>query len=185
MSPFELILAEAANFPVTVLCALLGVSTSGYYAFMSRGRSSRRDTDERLTTKIRAVHARTRGVYGSRRMVAELGEPAGRNHIARLMRENDLLARAPRRFRTTTDSKHSAPIAPNLLAQDFTTNAPNRVWVGDITYAGPLRAGATSRRCSTSSDAASWAGPSPTTCARSCHSGRCSGLWRLAALRLA
>jgi putative transposase len=134
MSPFELILAEAANFPVTVLCALLGVSTSGYYAFLNRGRSSREDTDERLTTKIRAVHARTRGVYGSRRMVEELDEPAGRNHIARLMRENDLLARAPRRFRTTTDSKHALPIAPNLLAQDFTTDGPNRVWVGDITY---------------------------------------------------
>ena len=134
MSPFEIILAEAAQFPVTVLCALLGVSTSGYYAFLARGRSMREATDLRLTTKIRAVHARTRGVYGSRRMAEELDEPVGRNHVARLMRENDLLARSPRRFRVTTDSKHSLPIAPNLLEQDFTADGPNRVWVGDITY---------------------------------------------------
>ena len=134
MSPFEIILAEAAQFPVTVLCALLGVSTSGYYAFLARGRSMREATDLRLTTKIRAVHARTRGVYGSRRIAEELDEPVGRNHVARLMRENDLLARSPRRFRVTTDSKHSLPIAPNLLEQDFTADGPNRVWVGDITY---------------------------------------------------
>jgi putative transposase len=134
MSPFEIILAEAAQFPVTVLCALLGVSTSGYYAFLARGRSTREATDLRLTTKIRAVHARTRGVYGSRRMAEELDEPAGRNRVARLMRENDLLARSPRRFRVTTDSKHSLPIAPNLLEQDFSADGPNRVWVGDITY---------------------------------------------------
>lgn len=134
MSPFEIILAEAAQFPVTVLCALLGVSTSGYYAFLARGRSMREATDLRLTTKIRAVHARTRGVYGSRRMAEELDEPVGRNHVARLMRENDLLARSPRRFRVTTNSKHALPIAPNLLEQDFTVDGPNRVWVGDITY---------------------------------------------------
>ena len=78
MSPFEIILAEAAQFPVTVLCALLGVSTSGYYAFLARGRSTREATDLRLTTKIRAVHARTRGVYGSRRH----GRGAGRTRGA-------------------------------------------------------------------------------------------------------
>jgi transposase InsO family protein len=134
MNPFEIILAEAAQFPVTVLCSLLGVSTSGYYAYLSRGRSAREDTDLRLTTKIRAIHAGTRRVYGSRRMTRELDEPVGRNHIARLMREHGLLARSPRRFRVTTDSKHALPIASNLLKQDFTTDGPNRVWVGDITY---------------------------------------------------
>lgn len=134
MSPFEIILAEAAQFPVTVLCALLGVSTSGYYAYLSRGRCVRDETDLRLTTKIRAIHAGTRGVYGSRRMTQELDELAGRNHVARLMRENGLLAQSPRRFRTTTDSNHRLPTAPNLLQQEFNTDGPNRVWVGDITY---------------------------------------------------
>jgi transposase InsO family protein len=134
MNPFEIIRAEAANFPITVLCLLLGVSKSGYYAFLGRGRSERRDTDLRVTTKIRAIHADTRGVYGSRRMTEELDEDVGRNRVARLMRENGLLACSPRRFRVTTDSDHALPIAPNLLEQDFTADAPNRVWVGDITY---------------------------------------------------
>jgi putative transposase len=134
MNPFEIIRAEAANFPITVLCLLLGVSKSGYYAFLGRGRSERQDTDLRVTTKIRAIHAGTRGVYGSRRMTEELDEDVGRNRVARLMRENGLLARSPRKFRVTTDSDHPLPIAPNLLEQDFTADAPNRVWVGDITY---------------------------------------------------
>jgi len=88
-------------------------------------------------TKIRTVQKETGGVYGSRRMTAELqedGEKVGRRHVQRLMRENGLQARGPRRFRKTTDSGHAAPVAPNLLKQDFSAAAPNRVWVGDITY---------------------------------------------------
>jgi transposase InsO family protein len=134
MNPFEIIRAEAAKFPVTLLCTLLGVSTSGYYAFLQRGHSTRQDTDLRLTTKIRAIHARTNAVYGSRRMKRELDERVGRNHVARLMRDNGLLARTPKRFRVTTDSDHALPIAPNLLEQNFTADGPNRVWVADITY---------------------------------------------------
>lgn len=134
MNPFEIIRAEAAHFPVTLLCSLLGVSTSGYYAYLGRGRSGRQESDLRLTTKIRAIHAGTRSVYGSRRMTHELDEVVGRNRVARLMRENGLLARSPKRFRVTTDSDHDLPVAPNLLEQNFTTDAPNRVWVADITY---------------------------------------------------
>ena len=127
MSSFEIIRAEAASFPVTVLCELLGVSTSGYYAYLNRERSVGANTDLRLTTKVRAIHARTRGVYGSRRMQRELDEPVGRNRLARLMREHGLLARAPRRFRTTTASTHSLPVASNLLDQDFDVHELNRV----------------------------------------------------------
>ena len=119
MSSFEIIRAEAANFPVTVLCELLEVSKSGYYAHLARTTSARQQTDERVTTKVRAIHARTHGVYGSRRMMHELDEPIGRNHLARLMREHDLLARTPRRFRVTTDSSHALPVASNLVEQDF------------------------------------------------------------------
>jgi transposase InsO family protein len=134
VNPFEIIRSEAARFPVTLLCALLHVSTSGYYAWAGRPRSARHDADLRVTTKIRAVHARTRGVYGSRRMKRELDEVVGRNRVARLMRDHDLLARVPRRFRVTTDSAHHLPVAPNLLGQNFVAKAPNRIWVGDITY---------------------------------------------------
>ena len=72
MNLFEIVRTEAANYPVTVLCRLLGVSKSGYYAHVGRGPSARADNDLRITTKIRAIHARTRGVYGSRRMVHEM-----------------------------------------------------------------------------------------------------------------
>lgn len=134
MSVFELIRAEAAEFPIARLCALLGVSTSGYYAYVGRPPSDRTTTDERITTKLRALQSKTLGVYGSRRMRAELDESVGRNRVARLMRQSSLLARAPRRFRVTTDSKHSLSLADNLLKQNFTTSEPNRVWVADITY---------------------------------------------------
>jgi putative transposase len=83
---------------------------------------------------MKAIHARTRGVYGSRRMIAELGEPIGRNRVARSMRANGLQPRVRRRFRITTDSSHTLPVAPNLLMQNFSTEGPNRVWTSDITY---------------------------------------------------
>jgi putative transposase len=134
VSPFELVRAEAARFPVRVLCRLVGVSSSGYYAWRRRPPSARCVANGRLVAKIRAVHAATRGVYGSRRMVRELDEPVGRNRLARIMSENGLRARAPKRFRITTDSDHSLPIAPNLLQQDFSADQPDQVWVGDITY---------------------------------------------------
>ena len=134
MNPFEIIRTEAAQFPVRQLCKLLGVSPAGYYASRRRMRPARSSTDTRIVTRIRAIHASTRGAYGSRRMVAELNEPVGRHRVARLMRENGLLARTRRRFRITTDSSHALPIAPNLLQQDFSADGPNRVWTADITY---------------------------------------------------
>jgi len=137
MSEFELIRAEAANFPVTLLCELLEVSKSGYYAWRERPACSRDRDDVRLVTKIRAVHACNGAVYGSRRMTEELradDEVVGRSRVVRLMRENALQARRPRKFKTTTDSKHDKPIAPNLLEQQFDVDAPDEAWVGDITY---------------------------------------------------
>ena len=105
MNPFEIVRAEAAQFPVTLLCSLMGVSPSGYYAFLNRGRSERANTDLRVTTKIRALHSRTRGVYGSRRMTKELDEPVGRNRVARLMRDEG----EPKR------SAHAQPLLQALL----------------------------------------------------------------------
>ncbi len=83
MSVFELIRAEAAEFPIARLCTLLGVSTSGYYAYVGRPPSDRATTDERITTKLRALQSKTLGVYGSRRMRAELDESVGRKLSAR------------------------------------------------------------------------------------------------------
>jgi transposase InsO family protein len=137
VSAFELVRAEAANFPVSVLCELLDVSTSGYYAWLERPPSTRDRDDVRLVAKIRAVHSSNGAVYGSRRMTEELradDEVVGRSRVVRLMQEHELHARKARKFKTTTDSKHDKAIAPNLLEQQFDVDAPNEAWVGDITY---------------------------------------------------
>jgi transposase InsO family protein len=90
-----------------------------------------------LVGQIRAVHTHSRGAYGRRRGHAQLraqGTPCSVNRVARLMRQHGLLVRSRRRFRVTTDSRPTFPVAPNRLARDFSTNAPDQVWVSDITY---------------------------------------------------
>jgi transposase InsO family protein len=134
---FAFVAAQLVAFPVAVICRVLNVSTSGYYAWTERGasRRSRRDLD--LGAKVRAAHAASKGRYGSPRVHAELraaGEKVGRKRIARLMKQAHLEGRKLRRFRKTTDSNHQLPIAPNLLERDFTATAPNQTWVTDITF---------------------------------------------------
>jgi putative transposase len=129
--------AEKANFPVALMCRVLGLSTSGYYAWEKRGVSRRQREDEELVPKIRASHRAGRGSYGSPSIYKDLreqGETAGRHRIARLMRENGITARPLKRFRRTTDSNHDLPVAPNLLQRNFETDRPDAAWVGDITY---------------------------------------------------
>jgi transposase InsO family protein len=135
---FAFIEAEKAHFPVSVLCSVLGVSRSGFYAWRKRPKSSRASEDAVLAKKIIKVYTLSRGTYGSPRVHAELreqGEVVGRKRIARLMRDRGLVARSKRRFRpTTTDSNHSQPVAENLLNRSFERILPNQAWVGDITY---------------------------------------------------
>ena len=93
--------------------------------------------DRVVAAEIRAVHADSRGRYGSPRVHAALrahGRRVGRKRVARLMHGMGLSARRKRRFRRTTDSAHAFPVAPNLLGRDFTAAAPNRVWLADLTY---------------------------------------------------
>ena len=132
----EFIHAEKAFFPVTVLCRVLGVSTSGYYAWAKRRPSERARDNEVLRVELRAIHERSRGTYGSPRAHRELRRkrPIGRKRVARIMREEGLYGRRPARFRKTTDSDHGRPVPGNLIARDFTADAPDRKWVGDITY---------------------------------------------------
>lgn len=134
---FEFIRQHVAEFSVVVMCRVLGVSPSGYYAWRSRPESPRRREDRRLLTKIRQCHAASRGAYGSERIHADLredGESCGRNRVARLMRADGLAGKKARQFRRTTDSNHDHPVAPNLLGQNFSVECPDTVWVGDITY---------------------------------------------------
>jgi transposase InsO family protein len=137
--------AERARFPVRLMCAALGVSPSGYYAARQRVPSARAHGDARLRLVVRTVFRETRGRYGAPRIHDELtaaGERTSEKRVARLMREDGLVARRRRRFLATTDSDHAEPVAPNLLARDFSvgTRACNTAWVSDLTYV-PTREG--------------------------------------------
>ncbi len=134
---FRFIAWAKQDFPVRILCRLFGVSESGFYAFKSRPASNHARMDQKLLAFIRSAFACSNETYGSPRMVYELrdqGFAVGRRRVARLMRENGLKARQKRRFRRTTDSNHDYPVAPNLLAGDFTATQPNRKWASDISY---------------------------------------------------
>lgn len=134
---FAFISQEKVAFPIAVLCRVLAVSTSGFYASEARPEAAHAQRDRELAAKVAAAHARSRKRYGSPRIHAELkaaGERVARKRVARLMRESSLAARFRRRFRKTTDSKHAFPIAPNVLERNFTATAPNQAWVTDITF---------------------------------------------------
>ncbi len=129
-----------------LMCRVLSVSPSGFYAAQRRVPSTRCRRDEALRLKVRAAHTKSRRRYGAPRVHAELqaqGERVGKKRVARLMREDGLVARRRRRFVRTTDSRHNHPIAPNLLDRQFGVEqvaGPNRVWVSDLTYV-PTREG--------------------------------------------
>ncbi len=124
-------------YPVGMMCQALKVSRSGYYAWRVRPESERSRTDRELTGMIRRIHALSKGTYGSPRMVVELrseGLYYGRRRIARLMRAAGLKGCPKRRYKVTTLSNPSHPVAKNLLKQDFSAGCVDRRWVGDITY---------------------------------------------------
>lgn len=134
---FALVEAEKANFPVTILCRLLGVSTSGYYAWRSRPPSARSRADHALSQRICLIHARSRGTYGMPRVWAELryeGIYCSRKRVARLLRLAGLQGCHRRKGPRTTRRTPEAAPAPDLVKRDFTTAAPDQLWVADITY---------------------------------------------------
>jgi putative transposase len=126
------------GFPLPAMCATLAVSISGYRAWKRGGAPDRtRLTDAQLLAVIRALHAQYKAAYGSPRMYLELrerGYRVSKERVERLMRENQIRARHKRRFKATTDSKHSLPVADNVLARDFAPATPNQVWTADLTY---------------------------------------------------
>lgn len=126
------------EFELAPMCDALTVSMSGYRSWKGGGSPTRtRLTDAQMLALIQAIHQELKGAYGSPRMVLELRErgfPASKERVERLMRENGIQARHKRRFKATTDSKHSLPVAPNLLSRDFAPAAPNQVWTADMTY---------------------------------------------------
>jgi len=125
------------SYPVQALCQVLQVSDSGYAAWQQSEGPTKWLSDSKLLQLIREIHAETKAAYGSPRIYLELksrGFPVGKGRVERLMRENGLRGRHKRRFKATTDSKHTLPVAPNRLDQNFVTDRPDQVWTADITY---------------------------------------------------
>ena len=113
------------------------VSSSGYYEWLNRPPSNRALENQQLTKSIREVFNQNRNVYGTRRIAKILARDnilIIRKRISKLMVSAGLLCKTKRRFKVTTDSKHNDPVAPNLLARQFDVSAPDKYWVGDITY---------------------------------------------------
>src|SRR5215475_7336918 len=128
---------------VRTLRRALRVSPSGYYAARSRPPSAREERQSSLTTKIREVHLASRETYGAPRVHAELsvqGIACCRNTVAKLMRRAQIMPKAIRRFRVTTDSRNTKEVLPNLVRRCFKAERPNACWLSDVTYI-PTREG--------------------------------------------
>ena len=136
MSRFRFIAAERAQHSVALLCRVLRVSTSGFYAWLQRPPSARARADAALTAEIRAIHQESRQTYGAPRVRAELrarGQAVARKRVARLMRTAGLAGRGRRPFRRTTIADPAVQ-APDLVQRQFRPAAPDRLWLADITY---------------------------------------------------
>lgn len=119
------------------MCRVLKVSRSGYYGWLKRSPCQREIDNRRLDEEILEIFVKSKKRYGSPKITRELrdrGRRIGKNRVAKRMREAGLRSIIRRRYRATTNSKHSFAVAPNLLERDFTAQAPDTVWVSDITY---------------------------------------------------
>lgn len=141
---FAFIFAEKAHYPVAVLCEVLGVSRSGFYAWCNREQSAHDRDDRLLKAHVKVAFEKSKRSYGSPRIKEELrgcGIEVGRHRVARLMREQRLVARRRRRFAKPISGSHAAT-AENLLNRDFSASRPDEKWCGDVTWIptqqGPL-----------------------------------------------
>jgi transposase InsO family protein len=119
------------------MCKVFEVSRNKYYEWRQTPVTERKKKDEILESKIRVIHNKSNKRYGSPRIHSALqdgGEQVSRKRVARIMRENKIVSISKKKFKATTNSKHSFPVSPNLLNQNFHFENPNQAWVGDITY---------------------------------------------------
>jgi len=133
---FRFIQQNTENSRVARMCRALGVSRSGYYAWLKRPPGSREQANELLMRLIRLAYSGSRRTYGYRRVHAVVKKQmtCSRNRVARLMSQARLHSRRRRHYRSTTNSRHRRPVAENHLARSFESTAPNQKWVSDITY---------------------------------------------------
>jgi putative transposase len=136
---YAMIRTHESGFCVRMMCRVLGVSASGYYAAYDRVASPTAQAREILDAKVRRAFEAEKGRIGSPRVIRRLkaqGHVAGRHQVAQSMARQSLRAKAARKYKATTNSKHSLPVADNLLEQNFHAQRPNQKWVSDITYIG-------------------------------------------------
>ena len=132
---FGFVKANQASHSVRRMCGLLGVSPSGYYAWLIRSPSARQRTDRALRDRIVDIHVRSRGTYGAPRIHAELsfeGVCVGRKRVARLMRQARIQGIHRRRKYATTRRNPVHAVAPDLVCREFTATGPDRIWVADV-----------------------------------------------------
>jgi putative transposase len=125
------------EYPVPLLCRTLEVSSSGYYAWLKRPNSARHKEEARLVVEIKAAHKRTRETYGPERLQADLAEhgiQVGVHRIKRICKAHGIRCKQVKKFKATTNSEHSLPVAENLLGQNFAAEGRNQVWISDLTY---------------------------------------------------
>ncbi len=140
---------ERSNYPVKLMARVLTVSRSGFYAWLRRSPSARKNNDEKIKPLVRAVHEFSRKTYGPRRIQSELADNGviiGRDKIARLRKEMGIKCIQNKKFIATTNSNHNLPVAPNLLEQDFSVMEPGVVYgKPTLPIFLPVRDGSTSQ----------------------------------------
>lgn len=134
---YQIIDTVKKAYPIALLCEVMEVSRSGYYLWKNRGKSARQQEYEELAPVVQMAHKVSKGTYGARRIAEEVeahGFSCGRAKAATLMKISNIAAKQKRKFKVTTDSKHSLPVAPNLLNREFDVKEPDQVYASDITY---------------------------------------------------
>ena len=141
---YRFIKAHHTHYPITLMCQILGVARSGYYAWCKQPLSARKMADYLLLMHIRDIFTRSRETYGSDRIQEELADDGlgcSRKRVARLMGDDNLVPKTVQPFKAcTTDSNHNLPVAPNRLDQQFKAERVDQIWLTDITYV-PTTAG--------------------------------------------
>jgi transposase InsO family protein len=125
-----------SEFPVDFRCPIFSVSKSGFYAWCNRDVTQKKAEDFKLLSLIQQIHQESRSTYGSPRVfgvLKEMGEQVSRSQVEKIMRSNGIFSKVKRKVRLTTDSKHPLPVAPNLLKRNFSPEAKNQNWAGDLT----------------------------------------------------
>lgn len=137
MTRYQFIERHRDQFPIQLMCLVLEVSRSGYYAWRTRKPSKRKIADNLFAIALKQIHQENLQTYGYERLWIELqsqGIPCGKHRVRRLMRENGIVVKRMKRYKRTTQPNPDHPVALNLLKQDFFADKPNTKWVGDISY---------------------------------------------------